>query len=117
MIPPMSKLTFASTIIIVSLAGCSGQRADSSPATDPSDVESESTENEDMESEDMEPGSTESEEAESESAEPESAEPEATEAPAKPSPPKEPCTGLTQKTCEVTVGCEWRTEPKGCVQQ
>ena len=115
----MIKLTFASTIMIVSLAGCGGQQADSSPATDPSGVESEDMGSEDMGSEDMgseDMGSEdmESEDMESEGAEPE---PEAAEAPAEPSPPEERCKGLTQKTCEVTMGCVWRTQPKGCEEQ
>ncbi|MBN1606855.1 MAG: hypothetical protein JW940_09480 [Polyangiaceae bacterium] len=115
----MSKLICASTLLIVSFAGCGGQGATSAPPEEPSSVEMESTAPEQTESEATESESAEPEAAESESAEPEAAESE-TSSEANPAPEKEPprksCDGLPQRTCQVTVGCAWHTDKK-CVEQ
>ena len=126
MIPVMFKLTFASTVALICLAGCGGQSAESSPANDPSDAdeveldESEPTEPEATEPESdepypYEPDSTGPESTEPESDESESDESESTAATSEPEPEKT-CAGLTQKTCEVTQGCAWSTT-RDCIDQ
>jgi hypothetical protein len=115
MIAAMSKLTCATTILAFCFAGCGGgESASSGPAKDPSGVDMEFHEPEE------ETEATESEPAEPEATESESSKEEAAESEA-PAPKKEPepqksCEGLTQKTCEITVGCAWHTDKK-CVQQ
>jgi hypothetical protein len=123
MITPMSKLTFASTLVIACLAGCS-ERTTSSPASDPSDVEVEfdGSDSDEFESDDeLDAESYESEEAEPvdevEQADLDESEPAADEpAEAEEEPPQKACSELPQKTCQVTVGCAWSTDKK-CVDQ
>jgi hypothetical protein len=119
----MSKLTFASTLVIACLAGCS-ERTTSSPASDPSDVEfefdgSDSDEAEPVDELDAE--SYESDEAEpvDEVDQPDLDQTEAAEdepAEAEEEPPQKACSELPQKTCQITVGCAWTTDKK-CVEQ
>ena len=122
MITLMSKLTFASTLVIACLAGCS-ERTTSSPASAPSDVEVEfEGSDSDEAASDDEAGSESDESNEAESADEveqnDAQEAEAEEPkPAKEEePPKKACSELTQRTCEVTVGCAWSTDKK-CIDQ
>ena len=108
----MVKPTLASTAVIICLAGCDGQRAESAPPEDPSGVELEYNDPESTEAE-----TTDEQLSEPEAAEPEPSEPGASETPKAPGPAKARCADLTQKTCEVTVGCAWSTQPKGCIEQ
>ena len=123
MITLMSKLTFASTLVIACLAGCS-ERTTSSPASDPSDVEVEFNDSEGDEAEpdeEVDAESTDNDEAESadevEQRDLDEEKPAGDEpAQAQEEPPRKACSDLPQKTCQVTVGCAWSTDKK-CVDQ
>ena len=109
----MSKLTFASAAIIISLAGCGSERAESTPAASPADVEV----NDDSGAAAEEVSETEATTEEAEPAEAESAEPEKAESSSLAEPEPQPtCAELPEKTCQVTKGCAWSTDKK-CVEQ
>lgn len=122
MIVVMSKLTFASTLVILCLAGCS-ERTTSSPAEDPSDVEVEydDSETDASEADSEQSGDVEqdegSDDVEQEEVTDDAEEGNASDAPKEEEePPKKDCATLTEGTCKVTVGCAWSTDKK-CVDQ
>jgi hypothetical protein len=113
----MFKLTVACTAIMAGLLGCGGDRASAGPAEGPPGVDFQFNGAESADSNESGSKSAESSKpaAESSQSEPAKAQPQresAREAGGSP----EACKGLTQKKCEIAVGCAWSTDKK-CVPQ
>ena len=121
----MFKLHPLVAAVIVTVAGCAGQKAGPEPQTAPpsTNVEQQGDESQaaaasdtDIEPEPSDEAGSESSTEASEPTEPEEAEPQAPAQADDEDSPKKSCHGLQKSLCEVTVGCAWSTN-KVCVDQ